>query len=159
MPSKPKRPCRRNGCKALTTTGLCDEHKRQARRDDDARRGDDRQFYGKPRWRKIRKLRLEIEPLCRFCKDEKPPKLTVADTVDHIKGRHEFPDLAFDLENTRSLCKTCHDRHTAMTQGFGRNGRVGYNQSAPRDGDTSGERGPNSIEESEHEQPTNASGF
>lgn len=33
--------------------------------------------------------------------------------IDHIKPVSEFPELAFDLNNVRTVCKTCHEQITS----------------------------------------------
>lgn len=45
-----------------------------------------------------------------------------AQVVDHIKTIRERPDLRLVASNCRPMTKTCHDRHTALTQGFARKG-------------------------------------
>lgn len=58
-------------------------------------------------WQKVREIRLKVEPLCRFC--QKMGKITEATTVDHIIPVRKDPSLRLDLENTQSLCESCHD--------------------------------------------------
>jgi 5-methylcytosine-specific restriction endonuclease McrA len=38
--------------------------------------------------------------------------------VHHIKRVKDFPDLAFELDNTKSLCVPCHSRITAIEVGI-----------------------------------------
>jgi len=59
-------------------------------------------------WRKIRRYQLEIEPLCRHCRDA--GRVTPANEVDHVDGN------AFNNhpENLASMCKPCHSRKTAI---------------------------------------------
>jgi 5-methylcytosine-specific restriction protein A len=39
--------------------------------------------------------------------------------VDHIKPVREAPDLAFELSNLQTLCKSCHSAKTKIECGFG----------------------------------------
>lgn len=76
-----------------------------------------RWIYKTARWAELRALRLLMEPLCRYCKEM--GKIVPADTVDHVKPHKGDTTLAFDLNNTQSLCKECHDRHAqAKDKGF-----------------------------------------
>jgi 5-methylcytosine-specific restriction endonuclease McrA len=58
-------------------------------------------------WRKLRIIRLKMEPFCRICK--KMGKLTRATTVDHVIPIRQWPEGRLVLNNTQSLCKPCHD--------------------------------------------------
>lgn len=70
-------------------------------------------------WRKLRKRRLDADPLCVHCLDRE--HITPAVEVDHILpialgGKDEW-------ENTQSLCKPCHQAKTAedmklITRGY-----------------------------------------
>lgn len=73
-------------------------------------------FYCSPRWRRLRKRKLQANPLC-----EDPHwthlllgRPVLACEVDHKQRRRDFPELAFRWENLQSLCKRCHSRKTAM---------------------------------------------
>ena len=46
--------------------------------------------------------------------------MTPATVVDHIQTIASAPELRLVASNHRSLCKPCHDSHTASTVGFGR---------------------------------------
>jgi len=67
-------------------------------------------FYDKPAWRKLRRLRLMTEPLCRQCKLR--DRVTAATQVDHIKPISQGGS-ALDMDNTQSLCHSCHSVKTA----------------------------------------------
>ena len=91
------------------------ERKRRAREADRQRGSRSARGYGRD-WQRLRAVVLAEEPLCRFCKDA---GLTVlAQVVDHVVPISEAPDLRLDRANLRSLCKSCHDRRTALDQGF-----------------------------------------
>ena len=63
--------------------------------------------YNTRRWRKIREMRLSVEPLCRYCQEV--GRVEPAVIADHIVPVREAPELAFDFDNTQSLCPTCHE--------------------------------------------------
>jgi len=116
MPMRPMRPCSVPGCAALTTGGPCPQHKggpsdslARARKEADARKGDSRTFYFSKPWRRVRAMRLALDP---FCACGEP-----ATTVDHKKTRRERPDLELDLNNTESKCESHHNQKTATHDG------------------------------------------
>jgi 5-methylcytosine-specific restriction endonuclease McrA len=65
-----------------------------------------RTFYASPEWRILREQVItEQGRRCRQCK-----RLITDDfelTVDHIKPRSKFPELALDKSNLRVLCRQC----------------------------------------------------
>jgi len=85
-------------------------------------------FYASSVWRGVRKLALVRDHnrcvLCGYTGQYMQ--------VDHIKSRKEFPHLALDVSNLRTLCSRCHSR--AATS-WGRTGnyketpkpKIGYN--------------------------------
>ena len=90
------------------------EAKRKAdldkRRGSMAERGYDRDWY------RFRAAFLKVNPICCCgCRGR-------AQVVDHIKTIRERPDLRLVASNCRPMTKACHDRHTALTQGFARKG-------------------------------------
>jgi 5-methylcytosine-specific restriction endonuclease McrA len=54
------------------------------------------------RWRKAVMSRDNYT--CQFCGDNKGGNLE----ADHIKPRFLYPELTFDINNGRTLCKDCH---------------------------------------------------
>ena len=60
------------------------------------------------RWRRLRRMVLAREPLCRVCGEK--GMLTPATQVDHIVPLADGGDNAF--ENLQSLCATCHSQKT-----------------------------------------------
>ena len=71
-------------------------------------RANDKLFYKRAAWRNLRSLKLAIDPLCQRCKSE--GRTTLAVHVHHVKPRKLHPDLAFDMDNLRSLCLPCHTK-------------------------------------------------
>lgn len=100
---------------------------RQARTIDDVRVETDRRRGSSSErgydyaWQKLRKQKLNADPLCE-CDDCKAGELrtTAAEVVDHIITIEERPELRLEWSNLRSMAKVCHDKHTGRTQGFGR---------------------------------------
>lgn len=107
MPWAPKRPCGSPGCRALTNSSRCDAHLREERREYDKGRQNDpfRKIYSSRRWRAVRALHLQEEPLCRDCRNE--GRVTAAEMVDHIKPIRQGGD-PFDDANLQSLCWSHH---------------------------------------------------
>jgi 5-methylcytosine-specific restriction protein A len=115
MPTKPKSPCRYQGCPELSHTRFCEKHTafenkvyEKYRRDKDTWKR-----YGN-RWRKIREIFIRENPLCKVCKSK--GKLVSANEVHHkipiIKGG------SHNKGNLMSLCKICHSEITARESGF-----------------------------------------
>jgi 5-methylcytosine-specific restriction enzyme A len=73
----------------------------------DRARAEDKGFYSRARWRKVRALKLAINPLCEQC--EARGDVTPAEHVHHKRPRHAFPELAYDVTNLESLCQRCHN--------------------------------------------------
>ena len=65
----------------------------------------DKDFYCSRPWRRVRDLKLRMNPLC-----ESPDCTEVATHVHHVEPRKARPDLAYDLDNLQALCQPCHNR-------------------------------------------------
>ena len=121
MPTKPKRPCNRPGCRNLTTERYCIEHahlaeqqNRERHRYYDQHKRDKQAaaFYKSVEWQRARQQRLMMDNgLCQDCLLEK--KITPADLVDHVKPLRLFWHLRLVLSNLRSLCYRHHAIKTA----------------------------------------------
>ncbi len=113
MPRKPKRPCRKPGCPALIEGGgWCGKHKPKDR-PSAAKRG-----YGS-KWRTYRESYLRRYRWCVACKAD--GHRTPATVVDHIVPHQGDMVLFWKKSNHQALCKPCHDRKTAMSDGgFGK---------------------------------------
>lgn len=46
--------------------------------------------------------------LCQTCL--RKGKLSIANTVHHIKPLEDYPELALDEENLESICPSCHNK-------------------------------------------------
>jgi hypothetical protein len=66
-----------------------------------------RAWYKTPQWRKLRRRRLEAEPLCRTCR--RLGRTTPATIVDHIRAHKGDAGLFFAFGNTASMCQPHHD--------------------------------------------------
>ena len=113
MALKPLRPCRHPGCPALTREGYCPQHKpsKAPRRGSAEYHG----WYSLPVWTEdLRPAQLLREPWCREC--AKRGVRTRATVVDHVRPHRGDWALFIDPRNHQSLCKSCHDRKTALEQ-------------------------------------------
>lgn len=117
MPQRALRPCNKAGCDKLTRDkdGYCDDHKyvmeeklAAKRRRFDKNRGSSYSRGYDHKWRKLRKYKIERDPLCEECKEN--GKLVPADEVHHIEPIKERPDLRLKLFNLKSLCIDCHNK-------------------------------------------------
>jgi hypothetical protein len=65
-------------------------------------------IYQDPRWKRIRKLKFQMNPLCEICESEGITNVT--EEIHHIipfqseSDQAEIEKLAFDISNTQSLC-------------------------------------------------------
>lgn len=111
MPLAAPRPCTSPGCPNLVRGGgRCEGcGKRDEKADRDRRGSSAERGYGS-KWQAFRLKYLADHPLCVLCAEEKPPKVTAATVVDHIKAHKGDQILFWDLANLRPLCKPHHDR-------------------------------------------------
>ena len=63
-------------------------------------------FYSKQRWRRLRLIKLNKNPLCEKCSTIRRP--IPATEVDHIIPVRIDINKGFDMDNLQSLCKICH---------------------------------------------------
>ena len=116
MPRTPARRCA--SCRTLCF-GPCEVClvRRERARGSAAARGYD------AAWRRLREAHLALDPLCRFCADA--GRTTPAREVDHVRPFRGLDDpRRLDPCNLRSLCSSCHARHTRASQwqGFDHHG-------------------------------------
>lgn len=109
MPRKPKKPCSYPGCPELVESGqsYCEKHRKLRQKQYDKKRGTSAQRGYDARWRRIRRMVIAEEPLCRECK--KNGIVKPATDVHHIDGN----PMNNRRENLEPLCHECHSRHTA----------------------------------------------
>lgn len=106
MPKKPKRACNYPGCPEVTDTTYCDKHDKLVKQRYDKERETAVQRGYTTRWRKIRKMKKNANPLCEICEVE-PKGMIVVETelvhhMDKNSQHHEW-------DNLQSLCRPCHD--------------------------------------------------
>ena len=115
MPKRAPTPCRHPGCAALLLKpGFCPNHQSLVHRDyGRARRLFDPElrFYQSPTWRRLRKLVLSQDTLCRTCSIA--GRIALATVVDHIVPV-KAGGARFDIANLQGLCVACHNRKTAI---------------------------------------------
>lgn len=114
MPKRLKKPCAQPGCPELVEAGkaYCDEHKKKHRsyRDKEYKRdrkdSKEQKFYVSSAWRKLRKIKLNQDPLCEHCKEKGITR--EATDIDHIIPIKVDWSLRLSLDNLQSLCHSCH---------------------------------------------------
>lgn len=117
------RPCRKPGCPALVRgrIGYCETHRREAKHDEMAsynRMHPERASspYGTARWRRAAKAHLAAHPCCTDpfgVHGEFVPFAEVVDHVEPVRLGGEF----WDSTNWQGLCRSCHERKTALERG------------------------------------------
>lgn len=114
MAWQPLKRCSYQGCKQRVKSGRCDEHKREARRLQDSRRGSRRERGYTPTWDKYRLRYLKLHPLCVHCL--KRGVYTPSTIVDHIIPIDGGSDVLFWPDfNHQALCQSCHSRKTVTS--------------------------------------------
>lgn len=90
----------------------CERHRIQTQRDYDHARKDDpfHRLYGTRMWRRVRKAKLAMNPLCERCRAS--GRIEAATEVHHRMAVRDGGDL-FDVAGLESLCKPCHSRESA----------------------------------------------
>lgn len=116
-PKRPKKPCNHPGCPELVEAGQgkCEKHRKQHNKLMYKEHGKSRsktkeRGYGGSH-RKLRKMVMAEEPLCRHCLER--GKLTPSREMDHIDG----DPWNLHRDNLQMLCKPCHSRKTAREDG------------------------------------------
>ena len=123
MPTRPKTPCNKPGCPALTDGRYCHAHeyidieraKARQKRSDKNRPGARKRGYDS-RWDKARIHWLRKHPLCVYC--QKDGRTVAAKVIDHIVPHRMDMKLFWDSENNwQSLCVSHHNAKSAKEGG------------------------------------------
>lgn len=80
------------------------------RKPQEGRKHSNTKFYQSTAWRKLRKVKLEQDPLCEECL--KKGIHTPAKVADHIVSINQG-GASLDIANLQSLCNTCHNKKSA----------------------------------------------
>ena len=67
-------------------------------------------FYNSTKWKRLRKQKLNKNPLCEMC--EKEGRVTPATVIDHIKPIRQG-GAPLDINNLMSLFRSCHAKKSA----------------------------------------------
>ena len=121
MPTSAPRPCSYAGCGVLVRDGTsrCEAHKTVERKQHDKLRGTAHERGYGVAWQKARAGFLRSHPLCRTHAAQQ--QVVAASVVDHIIPHKGDTTLFWQYSNWQALCKTCHDKKTAVEDGgFGR---------------------------------------
>jgi 5-methylcytosine-specific restriction endonuclease McrA len=81
-------------------------------------------FYTSTAWRSLRKQALERDHHeCVWCASEGrvTTKSHAILEVDHIQELEHHPELALELDNLRTLCKSCHNKRHGRFDGVAEN--------------------------------------
>ena len=111
MPIKPLKPCNHPGCPALTNKRYCEQHRKQEQKRCDEQRGTANDRGYDSRHRKIRKIVMAEEPLCRECL--KHGRIVPSQEMDHIDGN----TWNTSRDNLQMLCRHHHSQKSVREQG------------------------------------------
>lgn len=109
-PTKPKHYCGAYPCPALIPAGqtYCDRHHKEMHKEYNRDRDSQDAYYGTARWKKLRNMKLKIQPLCEICLSNNITTLAVI--IDHRIPRKEGGTDS--LDNLQSLCRSCANKKT-----------------------------------------------
>jgi len=105
-------PCAEPGCPTLVREAKCDLHRREASRQDDARRPSSVERGYDATWRATRAAYLKAYPQCQ----DPQGCIKPATDVDHIDGQGPRGPRGHDWANLRGLCHSHHSQRTARDQ-------------------------------------------
>jgi 5-methylcytosine-specific restriction endonuclease McrA len=82
--------------------GFCPEHLAEQRKVQDAKKPKYHRLYKTARWRKMRNVKLQMNPLCERCG-------TIAQLAHHVVPHEGDTSLFYSIDNLESLCTPCHE--------------------------------------------------
>ena len=106
------RQCASVGCAARVEDSsryLCKAHRTQANKQYDKQRGSSASRGYGARWRRLRKLVLNRDPMCKAC------SVKASTDADHIIPKRDGGRDSMD--NLQGLCHECHSSKTAREDG------------------------------------------
>lgn len=68
-------------------------------------------FYQSTEWRKLRAIKIQIQPLCEECL--RKGMYSIAKVIDHIKPINQG-GASLSMDNLQSLCSGCHNRKSGL---------------------------------------------
>lgn len=92
----------------------------QVKKEIDSRRGTTAQRGYDKAWQKVSIEYRAQHPFCECDEHKGLDERALSQVVDHIQPIAERPDLRLEWSNLRAMTKSCHDKHTAKTRGFGK---------------------------------------
>lgn len=112
MPYAPRPGCKYPLCpnRAEQTSSYCIQHKQSVTQQEIDRHIHDNKVYGNTVWRRLRRIKLNANPLCELCLSK--GVVVQASQADHIIPVSLRPELKLVYENLQSLCETCHSKKT-----------------------------------------------
>jgi len=108
--------CNEPGCCAVIDVGSggkCEKHKKihHKKYNYDRWDNDEQTFYKTSQWKKVRELKLSMNPICERCLKE--GKYTVAKVVHHIVEIKDGGSRT-GLFNLESVCYSCHRKYHSV---------------------------------------------
>jgi len=107
-----RRYCAHTQCHQFAVPGgyYCQDHAQSTAHDYRRDRTDvaEQAFYRSTEWRQAREWKLAAQPLCQDCLAE--GIVTPATLAHHVKDIKDFPLLALEQSNLRSLCEDHHNK-------------------------------------------------
>jgi 5-methylcytosine-specific restriction protein A len=112
MPYAPRPYCRLCNQIAEETSSYCSKHKQAITQKEIDRHIHNNKVYGNTAWRRLRRVKLNANPLCELHLAMIPQQIVAASQVDHIIPITKQPELQYVYENLQSLCEICHTKKT-----------------------------------------------
>lgn len=97
---RPAKVCPEPGCRKLNCTVHTASRRSDQHRSDATQRGYDRQ------WKKVRAIKISMDPLCEVCKHR--GRVTAGEEVHHIMPVRTHPELRTTVSNLMTCCRSCH---------------------------------------------------
>lgn len=119
MPTAAPKPCKKPGCRSLTTLGAyCFDHAKLIKQQAEVKRESSTQRGYGYRWQQTSKGFLRAHPLCQ-CSECKEGELQLkpSNVVDHIIPHKGDMVLFWDRSNWMAMNESCHNKKTAREDG------------------------------------------